>query len=495
MKLVEQRRTGALFFFHHVSLCCTHQGEYSMTNYCPGDIGHLKAACSHDEIRWLLNEEDMSKTGEKLIEKIKNNPQYFNALVDLFESTCELNNQYCQKIAAIRPFGLTMEELQKKMEDGLVLYQKIWATGLFAEPIDFHLSPLLKEHLKKIGISEKESAGIISKMTSPLEDTFSRSAEKSILKIAAEIQKQKISFQKARKQPKIKQMIQEHYDKYYWSACNYFSFSGLGAESIEGLIQAALKQKGGAQKTLKEMEEQKIELIKEKEKLKNKFTFDEDTKLAFKLMEKAGIVYDKRKKSQMNTFFSLGRILKEIAKRKKIDFDLAKYLLPHELKDFTRGKIKIQTLKDRRKYTFIDFNKTPYEILTLDAAKKAEEDIWKHTDLTQNKKEISGLCASEGRVIAKARIISSVKNLGELKQGEILVTGMTTPDYAVALKKAVGIITDDGGITCHAAIIAREMKIPAIVGTKTATKKVKTGDLIDLRAHHGMARILETTSE
>jgi phosphoenolpyruvate synthase/pyruvate phosphate dikinase len=290
-------------------------------------------------------------------------------------------------------------------------------------------------------------------------------------------------------------MIQEHYDKYYWSACNYFSFSGLGAESIEGLIQAALKQKGGAQKTLKEMEEQKIELIKEKEKLKNKFTFDEDTKLAFKLMEKAGIVYDKRKKSQMNTFFSLGRILKEIAKRKKIDFDLAKYLLPHELKDFTRGKIKIQTLKDRRKYTFIDFNKTPYEILTLDAAKKAEEDIWKHTDLTQNKKEISGLCASEGRVIAKARIISSVKNLGELKQGEILVTGMTTPDYAVALKKAVGIITDDGGITCHAAIIAREMKIPAIVGTKTATKKVKTGDLIDLRAHHGMARILETTSE
>lgn len=76
-------------------------------------------------------------------------------------------------------------------------------------------------------------------------------------------------------------------------------------------------------------------------------------------------------------------------------------------------------------------------------------------------------------------------------QGDILVTGMTRPEYIHLAKKSAGIITDAGGILSHAAITARELKIPCIIGTKHATKILKDGDVVQVDAENGVVRILE----
>ncbi len=68
---------------------------------------------------------------------------------------------------------------------------------------------------------------------------------------------------------------------------------------------------------------------------------------------------------------------------------------------------------------------------------------------------------------------------------------MTRPDYLPAMKKASAFVTDEGGITCHAAIVAREMKKPCIVGTKIATKILKDGDEVEVDANAGMIRVLK----
>lgn len=75
-----------------------------------------------------------------------------------------------------------------------------------------------------------------------------------------------------------------------------------------------------------------------------------------------------------------------------------------------------------------------------------------------------------------------------MEKGEILVTVMTSPDFMVAAKKAAAIVTDEGGITCHAAIVSREMKIPCIIGTKIATKVLKDGDIVEVDADKGVVR-------
>lgn len=88
--------------------------------------------------------------------------------------------------------------------------------------------------------------------------------------------------------------------------------------------------------------------------------------------------------------------------------------------------------------------------------------------------------ASVGSKIAsgKAHVILDTKHIGEFKQGEVLVTTMTDPDWEPIMKMAAAIVTDKGGRTSHAAIVSRELGIPAVVGTETATKTLKTGDVV-----------------
>jgi pyruvate,water dikinase len=92
----------------------------------------------------------------------------------------------------------------------------------------------------------------------------------------------------------------------------------------------------------------------------------------------------------------------------------------------------------------------------------------------------------------KARVILDVSGIAEFKEGEILVTTMTDPDWEPIMKKASAIVTDKGGRTCHAAIVSRELGIPCIVGTEVATKKINTGQEITVDCSQGEeGRVLE----
>src|SRR5690606_4143684 len=85
----------------------------------------------------------------------------------------------------------------------------------------------------------------------------------------------------------------------------------------------------------------------------------------------------------------------------------------------------------------------------------------------------------------RARVIRSVQELQRLLPGEVLVTEKTDPDWEPMMKKAAAIITDRGGRTCHAAIVARELGLPAIVGTEDGTQAVRDGDEVTVSCAEG----------
>lgn len=104
---------------------------------------------------------------------------------------------------------------------------------------------------------------------------------------------------------------------------------------------------------------------------------------------------------------------------------------------------------------------------------------------------IKGQIAARGFAKGRVRIIISKSKIKDFKNGEILVSSMTTPEYVPAMKKAKAIITDEGGITCHAAIVSREMKKPCIIGTKIATRVLKDGDFVEVDADKGVVEIIK----
>ena len=105
-------------------------------------------------------------------------------------------------------------------------------------------------------------------------------------------------------------------------------------------------------------------------------------------------------------------------------------------------------------------------------------------------KSLKGTTAYPGVVRGKARVSFSSKDIHLIEQGEILVCNLTNPDYNPIFKKITGIITDEGGVLCHSAIMAREFKIPCVIGTKIATKVLKDGDMVEVDADSGIITIL-----
>lgn len=121
--------------------------------------------------------------------------------------------------------------------------------------------------------------------------------------------------------------------------------------------------------------------------------------------------------------------------------------------------------------------------------KDAEDDA-DVVDEADAKVVVRGLPASPGLASGVVHVIDNPKDIDQFKKGEVLVTLMTSPDWVPAMKKAAAIVTNNGGMTCHAAIVSREMQIPCIVGTKSkevaATDVLKTGDVVTVDAKNGV---------
>ena len=98
---------------------------------------------------------------------------------------------------------------------------------------------------------------------------------------------------------------------------------------------------------------------------------------------------------------------------------------------------------------------------------------------------VSGLGASPGIASGRARVLRSVADASKLLDGEVLVAPMTSPDWVPAIRRAAALITDSGGMTCHAAIVSRELHIPCVVGARTATQVLRDGEELTVDGSHG----------
>ncbi|MEJ0002182.1 MAG: PEP/pyruvate-binding domain-containing protein [bacterium] len=105
-------------------------------------------------------------------------------------------------------------------------------------------------------------------------------------------------------------------------------------------------------------------------------------------------------------------------------------------------------------------------------------------------KSLTGQIGNKGYAKGRVRILKRKEQIEEMQEGEIIVSAMTTPEFVPAMKKAAAIITDEGGITCHAAIVARELNKPCVIGTKFATQLLHDGDEVEVDADKGIVKIL-----
>ena len=102
--------------------------------------------------------------------------------------------------------------------------------------------------------------------------------------------------------------------------------------------------------------------------------------------------------------------------------------------------------------------------------------------------EVKGNIAQKGKFVGTVKVVNNVNDLNKVKNGDVMVTFMTAPNFLPAMRLAGAFVTNEGGLTCHAAIVAREMRKPCVIGTKIATKVFKDGDRVEVDADRGIVK-------
>ena len=187
---------------------------------------------------------------------------------------------------------------------------------------------------------------------------------------------------------------------------------------------------------------------------------------------------------------NLGGLFTKIEEKMKLSKNLIGFMFPEEIEESLKkqkGIVSEKELNERRRLSILVVeNKKPRYIIGKEAEKIYEE-LQKAVTKEQ---ELKGQTAYPGKVEGIVCKVETHAELKKVRQGVILVTPMTSVTYIPYLEKVAAIVTDEGGIICHAASIAREMKIPTIIGTKIATKILKDGDLVEVDAERGTVKKL-----
>jgi len=180
----------------------------------------------------------------------------------------------------------------------------------------------------------------------------------------------------------------------------------------------------------------------------------------------------------------------QLEKELKIPSNLLLCFTPQEMKNFyATGKLpNKKELQSRFNFNVILSQNGNNLLITGEKAKRIEKKILSSFG---NDKVIKGVCAYPGRVTGKVKVVLDPAKVSKFNKGDILVTPMTRPEYLGLVKKSAGLVTDAGGMLSHAAITARELKKPCIVGTEVATKKLKDGDRVEVDSSSGVIKILK----
>lgn len=349
-----------------------------------------------------------------------------------------------------------------------------WSIGSLPETANWGGEQILKRELEK-KLSKPEAFNLaFEKLAAPENYSFYQIEELDLLKIRLNSKN-------------LEKHLKNHQQKYFWLLNSYHHTQVLPVSYFQKILNKYSQQK--AKNKIKKILDFKKLSKSGKEKIVKKYNL---SPVIFKMAKRLAFCVwwqDSRKQYIFQANHLIRLFLKELNRRYKVDYEkLHYYRILDLVKLIQTGKpLSAKELKKRDFFYVCFIPKYGLKYYFGNQAKKIMKPYLVKRKIKTE--ELKGLVVSSGKkVIGQVKIIHSPKEVSKMKPGDILVAAMTSPDYIVALRKASAIITDEGGMTCHAAIVSRELKIPCIVGTKYATKVFRDGDLVEVDANKGVVR-------
>jgi phosphohistidine swiveling domain-containing protein len=286
-----------------------------------------------------------------------------------------------------------------------------------------------------------------------------------------------LSKRMAKESPEIWKRIKRYQNDFGWMGRMYYAGNPIIELDIIIRLQNILHQ--NCRERLKKIRLDRERQITEREHAITELGGDKEARLLADIVAR----YMHLRTYRLNVYFmaheQVLELLYKAAQRLGLrgGVDDIIYLDWREIIEGLEGKqtsVKLQHNVDQRKQGF--------EFLSIKG-----KTVWLSKDL-KNSTTLKGTIACRGNFTGRVRLILNDKAMQEMLPGEILVTTMTTPSLMLAVEKAGAIVTDEGGMLCHAAVVSRELNIPCVIGTQRATKVLKDGDVIEVDAVNGIVK-------
>ncbi|OGY92946.1 MAG: hypothetical protein A3H70_02450 [Candidatus Komeilibacteria bacterium RIFCSPLOWO2_02_FULL_48_11] len=322
---------------------------------------------------------------------------------------------------------------------------------------------------------------VFSLLSTPDEKTEAGKLELAELKAARDVLAKKTSIQNAANDLAEQfSCLPFGYDgPEYWDASHFTSrlleISEGGTENINAQIIA--------------IEEADRKRAKEKDRALKKHKISAPDKILIDRINTLAVWTDVRKKLQFPLHYRYGLILRELKQRYNVPFRNLRFLLVDELNELEGNKKAAEEkMLWRLGHGFmVEYQRERCDILSEERKQSILDELAGQTTA----KEITGTVASRGPQLIYTGIAKVVRHPNEgtkVLEGDFIITSMTSPDYVAIMQRAAGFITDEGGVTCHAAIVGREMGKPVIIGTGNATKVLKDGDRVEVDTEKGVVK-------
>lgn len=338
----------------------------------------------------------------------------------------------------------------------------------------------LEQRLRPIIPSADERARALELLTTP--STFSFIQEEAWAFVWL------VRQSRRRPRPWVEQQLLEHSHHYGWIPWDYVGPTYWTPADLKRRLRSWTGAR--AEREYTHLRSYRTSIRSRQRRLIRTFCFPRSLIRLATATQMQAILQDDKKAVTTESHYYLHFLQREAARQLRQKSDDLYFFSFDEILNALHGK-SLPDVRQRRRHCIIFV-----ENGVLRPVHGRMADQWyatmERSTILQSSHWLQGTSASGGVAVGRVKKVFLPKDIRKVKHGDILVTQMTTPEFIPAMKKAAAFVTDEGGLTCHAAIVSREMRKPCIIGTKISTKVLRDGDRVEVDAERGVVRKINT---
>ncbi len=431
------------------------------------------------EMMWLQDEQWMMKTSCDFFKRALMGVKERDLLYDQYKKVLPDLDSFARGAYVGTLTKLDDDALAKRFEEWFTANYLFWGVASPGETSTFGGEVILRELVEQHH-SGKEAVEIMEVLSSPLRVSFFQEAERELLLASLEADTERA--------------LNEYLDLYYWTENGYYGAARRTIDSVNEQLSQLLREHRTAEKGMEHIVAYENGLQARRDAVRARFNLNDEVMEVSEALGFAISWQDERKAEQMKQMDVLQVFLGEFERRFGQNIEDMWWLRSPELLEYMRDPKKVSKMASSRKSGAVALGDgADVEIWGGEKGRELVECFW---ESTSDDDYVSGVVASFGSqnqtsVEGVAQVVMQYAVDHPFEKGQVLVAPMTSPDYMPFIRQASAIVTDEGGLTAHAAVVARELGVPCIVGTGNATKRIATGDRVILNLESGEITITQ----